>query len=120
MKKIPYWLAVIGGILFPILIMLVFSKLIGPDFFTPFGYLMLFLVGAGGGLILIFFLNRCRSVGARWLTAACFVLCMPLAGFPTAALNPILGGWVAAPALLVTWALFAWLGSLLGNFIFKK
>ena len=50
MKKIPYWLAVIGGILFPILILLVFSKLIGPDFFTPFGYLMLFLVGAGGGL----------------------------------------------------------------------
>lgn len=79
-------------------------------------YLYFFLAGTLGGLILIFMLNRQTSLKARRIVLAAFLLASPLA------LLLMLGGGLLGPLGLlilpqIPWALFTWLGSLLGRFI---
>jgi hypothetical protein len=77
-------------------------------------YVFFFLAGAVGGLILIYFLNRQRSPQMRWSVLIAFLL-----GSPLALILMLRGGLFGPLGVLVApqipWALFTWLGSLLGR-----
>ena len=79
-------------------------------------YLLMFSAGAVGGLILIRFLNRQASSDGRWIVLIAFLL-----GSPIALYAMILGGLFGLLGILILpqipWALFAWLGSLVGRFV---
>lgn len=79
-------------------------------------YLLLFLAGSLGGVILIFFLNRQTTARGRWIVLIMFLLISPISLFV------MLGGGLFGPLGLlflpqIPWALFSWLGSLLGRFV---
>lgn len=79
-------------------------------------YLFFFLAGSLGGSILIFFMNRHTSMSARWIVLAMFLLITPVA------LLMMIGGGLLGPLgvlvfPLIPWALFTWLGSVLGRFL---
>jgi hypothetical protein len=78
-------------------------------------YLLFFLSGALGGAILVFFLNRQASIRRRWVVLIAFLLASPIA------LVMMLGGgmlgWIGLLILpQIPWALFTWIGSLVGKF----
>ena len=79
-------------------------------------YLLLFLAGSLGGLILIFFLNRQPTTRGRWVVVIMFLLITPLSLFLMlgGALFGVLG-LLLLPQ--IPWALFSWLGSLLGRLV---
>ena len=83
---------------------------------TALEYLLFFLAGALGGLILIYFLNRQSSAARRWVVLIAFLLASPIALFMM-----IAGGLLGPPGVLlfpqIPWALLAWIGSLLAKFI---
>lgn len=87
---------------------------------SPFSdYFFFFLAGTLGGLILIFFLNRQETRKGRWIVLAAFLLISPLS------ILVMLGGGVFGPLGLliwpqIPWALFTWLGSLVGRFVSRK
>jgi hypothetical protein len=79
-------------------------------------YLLFFIAGSLGGLVLIFFLNRQTSTRGRWILIAAFLLASPIA------LLLMLGGGLLGPLGIlifpqVPWALFTWIGSLLGRLV---
>ena len=79
-------------------------------------YLFFFLAGALGGSILIFFLNRQTTARGRWIVLVIFLLVTPVALFL------MVGGGLLGPLGIllfpqIPWALFTWLGSLLGRFV---
>jgi hypothetical protein len=79
-------------------------------------YLLFFFAGTLGGLILIYFLNRQTSNGKRWVVLIAFLLATPLA------MIFILGGgllgWIGVILFpQIPWALFTWIGSLVGKLI---
>ncbi len=77
-------------------------------------YLLIFVAGALGGLILIYFLNRQSSLDARFIVVIAFLLASPLALFMM-----IGGGLLGLPGILILpqipWALFTWIGSFIGK-----
>jgi hypothetical protein len=79
-------------------------------------YLFFFLAGSLGGSILVFFLNRQTSMRGRWIVSIMFLLISPVALLLmiVGGLFGLLGGLILP---LIPWALFSWLGSLLGRFI---
>jgi len=81
-------------------------------------YLLIFLAGALGGLILIYFLNRQPSSDARFVVLIGFLLASPIALFLM-----IAGGLLGIPGILllpqIPWALFAWIGSLVARLTVK-
>jgi hypothetical protein len=116
MKKIsPYWALLVG-------LLIVAAQVI--TFYVRFGrwnmdafildYLLIFLAGALGGLILIYFLNRHSSLDARFVVLIAFLLASPLALFMM-----IGGGLLGIPGILILplipWALFTWIGSFVGR-----
>lgn len=121
MKKVPlYWAFIVGCFV-------VAAQVI--TFYVRFGrwnteadltdYLFFFLAGALGGLILIFFLNRQSSTARRWVVLVAFLLASPIALFM------MLGGGLLGPlgTLIfpqIPWALFSWIGSLVGRIVSKE
>jgi hypothetical protein len=77
-------------------------------------YLLIFLAGALGGLILIYFLNRQPSLDARFVVVIAFLLASPIALFMM-----IGGGLLGIPGILILpqipWAFFTWIGSFVGR-----
>ena len=77
-------------------------------------YLLIFLAGALGGLILIYFLNSQSSLDARFIVVIAFLLASPIALFMM-----IGGGLLGIPGILnlpqIPWALFTWIGSFVGQ-----
>jgi hypothetical protein len=86
---------------------------------TVLDYILFFGAGTLGGLILIYFLNRQNSKTARFVILLAFLLASPIALFMMAG-----GGLLGSIGVLIypqiPWALSAWLGGLLGNFLAKK
>jgi hypothetical protein len=79
-------------------------------------YLLFFLAGALGGVILIYFLNHQVSARRRRVVLIAFLLASPIALFLMIAgglLGPI--GVLILPQ--IPWALFAWIGSWVGKFV---
>jgi hypothetical protein len=77
-------------------------------------YLFIFLAGALGGLILIYFLNRQSSTDARFVVLMAFLL-----GSPIALFLMIAGGLLGILGILllpqIPWAFFVWIGSFVGK-----
>ncbi|MFV1949349.1 MAG: hypothetical protein ACC633_05370 [Anaerolineales bacterium] len=82
-------------------------------------YVLFFLAGTLGGLILIYFLNRQNSKTAWSVTLLAFLLASPIA-----MVMMVGGGLLGSIGVLIfpqiPWALFAWIGGLVGNFFAKK
>lgn len=121
MKKAPlHWALIVGLLVVAVQII---------TFYIRFGrwntdanltdYLFFCLAGALGGLILTFFLNRQASTARRWVVLVAFLLASPIALFM------MLGGGLLGPlgTLVfpqIPWALFTWLGSLLGRIVSRE
>ena len=79
-------------------------------------YLLFFLSGALGGLILIYFLNIQTSMTRRWVVLIAFLLASRIA-----LITMIAGGLLGPIGVLlfpqIPWALFTWIGSLVAKFI---
>jgi ABC-type cobalt transport system substrate-binding protein len=86
---------------------------------TLLDYILFFVAGTLGGLILIYFLNRQNSKTAWSVTLLAFLLASPIA-----MVMMIGGGLLGSIGVLVypqiPWTLFAWLGGVVGNFLAKK
>jgi hypothetical protein len=86
---------------------------------TVLDYILFFVAGTLGGLILNYFLNRQISKTSWTTTLLAFLLASPLALFMM-----ISGGLLGSIGVLVfpqiPWALFTWLGGLVGNYLEKK
>ena len=116
LKRIPFQWAFLVGLLTVAAQVLTFYLRFGrwnTDAFIV-DYLFIFLAGALGGLILIYFLNRQSSLDARFIVVIAFLLASPLALFMM-----IGGGLLGLPGILILpqipWALFAWIGSFVGK-----
>lgn len=84
---------------------------------APFmDYVIFFLSGTIGGLILLFFLNRQPAAKAWWSVLIAFLL-----GTPLAMLFILGGGMLGYIGILIfpqiPWFIFTWLGSLVGRFL---
>lgn len=88
-------------------------------FFTMLDFILFFIAGTLGGLVLFYFLNRQSSKTARTVTIISFLLASPIAMFMM-----IGGGLLGAIGViifpLIPWTLFTWIGGLVGNFFAKK
>lgn len=86
---------------------------------TGLDYILFFVAGTLGGVILIYFLNRQNSKIAWSITLLAFLLATPIA-----LVMMIGGGLLGSLGVLVypqiPWTLFAWTGGLLGSFLAKK
>ena len=79
-------------------------------------YLLFFVAGTLGGLILLFFLNRQTSNTSWWIVLGFFVVASPVAMFF------VLGGGLLGPLGVlifpqIPWVLFTWIGSLAGRWV---
>ena len=116
MKKVSlYWALVVGLLVVAVQVItfyIRFGRWNTNAFFLD--YLLMFLAGALGGLILIYFQNRMPSVDARFIVTIAFLLASPLA-----LIMMIAGGLLGVPGILlfpqIPWALFSWIGSLVGR-----
>lgn len=104
----------------------VVSQIVG--FYVRFGkwnasaavldYILFFVAGTLGGLILIYFLNRQKSKTSWSVTLLAFLLASPMA-----LVLMIVGGLIGSLGVLIfpqiPWALFAWLGGMVGNYLEK-
>jgi hypothetical protein len=121
MKTIsPYW-ALVAGLLAIVAQVLIFYLRFGRwnPLATFAEYLFFFLAGALGGSILIFFLNRQSSLRGRWMVLVGFLIACPIAFFM------MIGGGLLGPLGVlafpqIPWALFTWLGSIVGNLATKR
>ena len=81
-------------------------------------YLLFFLAGTLGGVILIFFMNRQASTMRRWVVLIAFLLASWIA-----LIMMIAGGLLGPIGVLlfpqIPWALFTWIGSLVAKFIVR-
>lgn len=116
MKKVPLQWALIVALLVVAAQVLTFYVRFGrwntEAFFLD--YLLMFLAGALGGLILIYFQNQQSSVDARFIVTIAFLLASPLA-----LLLMVAGGLIGVVGILlfpqIPWALFSWIGSMMGR-----
>ena len=116
MKKVsPYWSLLVG-------LLAIVGQVV--TFYIRFGrwntdafivdYLLIFLAGALGGWILIYFMNRQSSSDARFIVLLAFLLASPIALFLM-----IAGGLFGIPGILllpqIPWTFFVWIGSFVGK-----
>ena len=112
----PYWALVIGLLAVAAQVLTFYFRFGSWNTTATFAeYLFFFLAGALGGSTLIYFLNRQESARARWIVLVMFLLASPLALFA------MLGGGLLGPIGVlvfpqIPWALFTWIGSLVGRF----
>lgn len=118
MKKLSVYWALLVGLLSVVAQILTYYIRFGKwnEFSTAVDYIMFFLAGTLGGLILIYFLNRQTTKTAWWVVMLVFLLATPVAMFM------MLGGGLLGPLGVlifpqVPWALFTWIGALIAKFI---
>jgi hypothetical protein len=117
-KNVPFYWAFIIGLLVVVAQVVTFYVRFGrwntDAFFVD--YLLIFIAGALGGLILIYFQNRQPSADARFIVLIAFLLASPLA-----LIMMIAGGLIGVFGILlfpqIPWALFTWVGSLLARIV---
>ncbi|HCB01285.1 MAG TPA: hypothetical protein DEP19_02785 [Anaerolineae bacterium] len=89
------------------------------EFATVTDYVMFFLAGTLGGLILIFFLNRQETIKGWWVVMIAFA-----SATPVAMIFMLGGGLLSFIGTLIfpqiPWGIFTWLGSILGRFLGKR
>ena len=121
MKKLSlYWALLLG--LLSIIVQAVTFYLrfdMWNDSSSALDYLLFFVAGTLGGLILIYFLNRQTSTTAWWVELIVFLLATPVA------MMFMIGGGLLGPlgVLLfpqIPWALFAWIGGLIAKFVTRE
>lgn len=120
-KKIPYWWAALIGLLMPILQFVIFYIRFGntnPDS-SLLDYVLFFVAGIIGGLILIALLQRSKTKAARWLVLIAFILATPIA------LTGMIVGGLAGPIGVLfmsamLWTIITGLGFLAGRFISRN
>ena len=82
-------------------------------------YILFFVSGLLGGLILLFFLNRQTSLTGRRTVWIGFLLAAPLA-----LILMLAGGLLGPLGVLIIpqipWALFAWIASLIGHWLTRR
>jgi hypothetical protein len=117
-NKTPYWWSLPIGFVYPVLQIFIFvfrfKKL--NTLGSPWDYLLFFVAGFAGALLLIFFLHRSRTKAGRWIILGAYLLAVPLA------LAGMIAGGVLGPVGIILfsfmpWALFMWLGYLAGAFL---
>ncbi|HKJ38614.1 MAG TPA: hypothetical protein VJ972_07545 [Anaerolineales bacterium] len=116
MKKISVYLSLLMGLFTVAFQIITFYARFGrmnPDS-TFVDYILFFIAGTVGGLILIYFLNKQTSNAKRWVVLIAFLLATPVA------MIFILGGgllgWIGVILFpQIPWALFTWIGSLVGK-----
>lgn len=86
---------------------------------TVLDYILFFVAGTLGGFILIYFLNRQNSKTAWSVTLLAFLLASPMALFMMIS-SGLLGSISVLIFPQIPWALFAWLGGMVGNYLGKK
>ena len=115
-----YWAFVLGFVAIAAQMLTYFLRFGRWNTESPFSdYVFFFLSGVLSGFILIFFLNRQETRKGRWIVLAAFLLISPLS------ILVMLGGGLFGPLGIlmwpqIPWALFAWLGSLLGRFVSRE
>ena len=121
MKQVSLYRALVVGLLVVIAQVVTFYIRFGrwnTDAFI-LDYVLIFLAGTLGGLILIYFLNRQSTSDARFIVLIAFLLASPIALFMM-----IAGGLLGIPGILlfpqIPWALFTWIGSLVGKRVSRK
>lgn len=118
MKKISVFWAMVVGLVSVILQVLTYYFRFGQlNPYSPWlDYVLFFLSGTLGGLILIFFLNRQSANKAWWSVLTAFVLAAPVA-----MIFMVGGGLLGFIGILLfpqlPWFIFTWLGSLVGKFL---
>ena len=121
MKKTQtYWAVLIGLLSVVIQIATFYIRFGGWNTSSPmWDYILFFLAGTLGGLILIYFLNRQNSKTAWYATLIAFLLASPIA-----LIMMVGGGLLGSIGVLllpqIPWVLFTWIGGLAGNFFAKK
>ncbi len=120
-QTLSYWWAALIGLLFPIAQAAIYYFRFGQlnPYATVLDYLLFFLAGALGALVLIPLLRRSRTPAARWIVLLAFLLATPLAiaGMVGGGLfGPV--GVVLLPAIL--WAIFAGIGYGIGRLVSRK
>ncbi|MDZ4133932.1 MAG: hypothetical protein U1E11_12465 [Dethiobacteria bacterium] len=121
MKKTKIFGALLVGLLSVVAQIAVYYVRFGEwnAYSTVLDYILFFVAGTLGGLILIYFLNRQKSKTAWSATLLAFLLASPIA-----LVMMVVGGYLGLIGVLVypliPWTLFAWLGGLVGNFLAKK
>jgi peptidoglycan/LPS O-acetylase OafA/YrhL len=86
---------------------------------TVLDYILFFVAGMLGGLILVYFLNRQNSKTAWSAALIAFLLASPIALVMMAG-GGLLGPFGVLVYPQIPWTLFAWLGGLVGNLLAKK
>ena len=121
MKQVSLYRALVVGLLVVIAQVVTFYIRFGrwnTDAFI-LDYVLIFLAGTLGGLILIYFLNRQSTSDARFIVLIAFLLASPIALFMM-----IAGGLLGIPGILlfpqIPWALFTWIGSFVGKRVSRK
>jgi hypothetical protein len=120
-KKTQVFGALLVGLLSVVAQIAVFYVRFGKwnPYSTVLDYILFFVAGTLGGLILIYFLNRQNSKTAWSVTLLAFLLASPIA-----LVMMIGGGMLGSIGVLVypqiPWTLSGWLGGLVGNFLAKK
>ncbi len=117
-KNIPYWWSLIIGLAYPLLQALIFlfrfRKL--NTIASPLDYLLFYLAGLAGALLLTFFLRRSKTRTGRWVILGAYLLAVPLAIF-----GMVSGGLLGPVGVIlfsfIPWALFMWFGYLAGAFL---
>lgn len=118
MKRVSIYWSMLVGLLTVAAQILTFSVRFGRwnTDSTFIDYLLFFLAGTLGGLILIYFLNRQTSIAKRWTVLIAFLLVSP-----AAVLFMLAGGLLGWISVLIfpqiPWALFTWIGSLVGRWV---
>jgi hypothetical protein len=79
-------------------------------------YILFFIAGTLGGLILIYFLNKQTSNAKRWVVLIVFLLATPVAMIFILG-GGLLGGVGVILFPQIPWALFTWIGSLVGKLV---
>ena len=118
LDRVPfYWSVGVGILVITAQMITYFLRFGNWNTESPFAdYVFFFLAGVLGGFILIFFLNRQKTRKGRWIVLSAFLLVSPLS------ILLMLGGGLFGPLGLliwpqIPWALFTWIGSLLGRYV---
>ena len=120
-KKVPYWRAVLIGLLMPVLQIIIFYirfQRVNQDS-SLLDYILFFLAGTVGGLILIGLMRRSQSQAAKWMVVTAFILATPIA------LTGMIVGGLAGPIGVIfmsamLWTIITGMGFFVGRFLSRN
>ena len=119
-RELSYWWTIVIGLLFPILQGAIYYIRFG--ILNPYAplidYILFFLAGTLGGLVLIALLQRSHTKAAKWSVIVAYLL-----GTPIAFLGSLGGGLFGPVGVIllpvIIWAIFTAIGFGVGRLFFK-